>query len=211
MKAKPILRKGSVRLIIFLIVITLGMLWVGGQGLYTALMNRKPTVMSYDDYLKNKPKVYWLQLTNCFLSLPDASCVTRMRVITEVYAPVHSLNEPAGARILVLVATKAPEVLSLARELDNLTSKKEAEQFMEKNRDRLFPKKDVQGLVRFGLDLKSEEHSQLAALDKDLAPDFIIVDDGKKPEFATSLGLFLAGLAIPLVMLKIFRHNSEEE
>jgi hypothetical protein len=48
----------------------------------------------------------------------------------------------------------------------------------------------VEGLVRYGVDL---DDSDRAGLDDALASDFVIVDEGKKPGFAKSLGFLGVG------------------
>src|SRR5215467_2440448 len=85
---------GSVRLGLFLLVITAGMLWAGVQNLYTAFGNRHPTTMSYEDYVKTKPSATWLVLTNCEIDLTD-SCVKTYyssKTPTEIYVPVRGVN-----------------------------------------------------------------------------------------------------------------------
>jgi len=70
MKIRYSRESGSVRLVLILAIVVIGLFWAGGQGLYTYFTNRKPTAISYQDYLKNKPKKLWLMLTNCVLNLP---------------------------------------------------------------------------------------------------------------------------------------------
>src|SRR5690242_4150540 len=94
MKSKQETKSGSARLGIFLVILTAGMLWGGGQNLYTALRNRHPTTMSYEDYVKTKPSATWLVLTNCEIDLTDACVKTYYgsKTPTEIYVPVRSVN-----------------------------------------------------------------------------------------------------------------------
>jgi len=56
--------------------------------------------------------------------------------------------------------------------------------------------KDLEGLVRFGVDLDSKDRDKLAGLSENLSPDFVILSGGKKPTFLLSAGMFVGGLAL---------------
>ena len=74
----------------------------------------------------------------------------------------------------------------------------EALKFALTNIDRLFPKHDVQGLMRFGINMEDKERAKLAELNPNLDPNFIVIDDGKQPEWLLSSVLFALGLALPI-------------
>jgi hypothetical protein len=210
MKINPASSNGSVRLILFFIIIIGALFWFGGQGLYTALTNRNPTVMSYDDYVKTKPTSSWLSLTNCTLDLSDASykSIRGSKTPTELFIPIHGADE-SNEVIYVLVATKSPELLKTMAEIQALNSEKDAITWMIKNRERAFPKRDVSGLVRFGIEMDDKDRRKLANLQSNLAKDFIILDDGKEPEMIKSLGLLGVGVAAIVGGVAFLRRNRE--
>ncbi len=60
-------------------------------------------------------------------------------------------------------------------------------------RESVLQQRALQGLVRFGIDLKDKDHSKL---EKSLAPDFAILDEGREPDLTMGLALSEGGLAI---------------
>jgi hypothetical protein len=60
----------------------------------------------------------------------------------------------------------------------------------------MYPTRDVRGLVRFGIDLQEKDRNKLDSLDQNLASDFIIIDEGKKPELGVSAAMFFVGLLL---------------
>jgi hypothetical protein len=68
----------------------------------------------------------------------------------------------------------------------------------------------VEGLVRFGIDESHNEKAKLAGLRGNLAPDFILLSEGQKPNLGRSLGFLGLGLIIGTGMVLYFRANREE-
>lgn len=190
-------RSGSIRLVLFLVGITIACFWKGGQELYTALTNRRPTAISYEEYLKTKPKAAWLMLTNCALDLSRAASHTYQGAERpyELFVPVSSRALMDDEKIAVMVATKNPRLIDTVMEMKTLKSETEQETWAIKNHERLFPMDDVQGLVRFGLDMKESERRKIAELDKNIVADFIILNDGAKPSLTAGLGFCAIGAA----------------
>lgn len=208
MKQHQETESGSIRLGIFLLAVTAGMLWAGGQNLYTALRNRRPTTMSYEDYIKTKPSATWLVLTNCEIDLTD-SCVKSYygsKVPTEIYVPVRSVNAGRSNQVVhVVLATKDKEQLATLSEMQHLESKG-ALTWIIKNRKRVFCQRNVSGLVEFGVDLKDRDRDRLSALLKNADKDFIILQEGAEPSMAQGLGLTIGGvMALGLMVIYVLR------
>jgi hypothetical protein len=186
---------GSVRLGFFLIGIIVAMFWAGGQGIYSAISNRNPTVMSYADYVKSKPNSTWLSLTNCVLDLSDSAyrTVGVTKKPLELYVPLHAKGS-SNDTVQVVLATRSPELIKTIMEMETLGSRAAAEEWEAKNHDRLFPKRDVSGLIRYGIDLKSYERTKLMGIQANLAKDFIILNEGQKPDLGKSLAFLATGV-----------------
>jgi len=197
----------------FFVVIVVAFFWMGGQGLYTALLNRKPTVMSYDEYLRARPKATWLMLTNCRLALSDAAfkSYAGSKQPTELYMPVKSQESRTNREVFVLLATRDPDLMATFAEMQNLKSETEEREWVLKNKERVFPRRDVQGLVRFGIDLNDKDRRRLANLQSHLASDFIILDDGKRPELGKSLGFLVAGMVLLIAIVAWARKQREPD
>jgi len=201
-----------VRLVLFLGVIMIGCFWKGGQDLCTALMNTKPTVMSYDDYVQKRPKADWLKLTHCRLILPDAAFKSYggSRIPTELFIPVEGLDSDKGSKTVVILATRNPEFIATCREMMNLKSESEGMVWALKNHERVFPQRDISGLVRFGIELKDKERAQLAKLQANTVQDFIILDDGSKPSLASGLGFSGAGFMMLVGGIAFLRRSRDD-
>ena len=81
--------------------------------------------------------------------------------------------------------------------------------FVAQHAKQLVVKRDVAGLVRFGVEEHNSEHSKLAGLRGNLAPDFIILNEGETPQLGTSVGLLLLGFLIVGGLVFMFKANQE--
>lgn len=203
---------GSIRLGLILIGITVAMLWSGGQSLYTAAMNRRPTTMSYDDYVKTKPKATWLMLTNCSVRLTEACFKSYYggKNATELYVPVRSMRpEGRKEKVQIVLATKDPNALATFSEMQNLKTEDAATLWALKNRNRIVMQRNVGGLVQFGINLKDSERQKLANLLQNASDDFIILEEGAQPSLTEGLGLSTGGLMLAGCMVLYVRRNRE--
>src|SRR6185503_14105674 len=126
----------------------------------------------------------------------------------EAYIPVYSPGQDETARCYAVMATKDSRLLALLEEMRETTTDVQAEQFIAKHADQLQVRRNVEGLVRFG----AEEHGEkgkLAGLRGNLAPDFIILSEGEKPDLGKSLGLVVLGVLIGGGMFFYFRAGRE--
>jgi hypothetical protein len=60
----------------------------------------------------------------------------------------------------------------------------------------LYISKDIEGLVRFGLEFKSSDKFALQRENPNLAKDFIVIDEGMRPDYAVTALLFICGVAL---------------
>lgn len=191
------------KITLFRILITVGLLWGGGQGLYTALFNLEPQTVTFGDYLKTKPDAKWLHITGGALDITGMSYSGSKltKSIKEIYIPLVDAKAPAeSAPVQVLVASKDPELLDLARQLRDAPNQMAMLKILAEKRD-LFGERPITGLVRFGIDLTDKEVKKLRELSPELTPDFVIITDGEKPSFGLSLFLSAGGLLMLFFML----------
>ena len=174
------------------------LMWMGGQGLYTSAKNRAPMELACEHDDDVKPNKEWLRLTGCDLNLMESSYMEENGKAVELFIPARGPGEDEGDPIYVLVATDDKELLALTNEMMNFETERELMSYFARNRSKLHFKRDVQGLVRYGVDLDDSDRAELAGLDAALASDFVIVDDGKDPGFAKSLGFLGGGIVLLL-------------
>jgi hypothetical protein len=180
------------------------LLWSGGQGAYTAITNWNPTRMSCQDYLRQRPDAEWLQLERCAVNLIEGSYFERNGKIEELFMPLRAAEEQEsdkGQKVQMLLASKDPELLRLAQQLKDIKDQGEFLRLAVEKRDQIYAQRSVEGLVRFGVDLDKDDREKLANLDKELAPDFLILDEGKRPSFGTSLAMVGGGLVVGVLLL----------
>jgi hypothetical protein len=174
-------------------ILPLVFLWGGGQGIYTVLTNRKPLVMTFAEYAEKRPDVKWVELKDTQLDLTDATFSGLLGSVSEVYIPLHPKDAPSGSKIPALLLTRDAEVLDLVREMKALPDEKTTLEFFIKNRERLFPVRDVRGLLQFGIESSDKKRRKVAALNDNLTADFVVVEEGKRPEVGSSLFFVVAG------------------
>jgi hypothetical protein len=211
-------QRGSFRLIILLVVGMGASFWVGGQGVYTALRNRQPVQLNYSDLAKGKPTAHWLVLTNCELQVAGSAYLIRKSKydatgqgrITEAYIPIYAPGQDESATCYAVMATKDERMLALLEEMRQANDETQAAQFLQRHAKELQVRRDVEGLVRFGIDESHNEKAKLAGLRGNLAPDFILLSEGQKPNLGRSLGFLGLGLIIGTGMVLYFRANREE-
>lgn len=194
----------------FLVIGVIALLWGGGQGVYTGLTNTKQTEIALADYVKQKPSATWLKLKDCQVSTIDAAYTSKWGTISEVYIPLHVPGAPRDEKVHVLLATKDAATIKMIEQMSKLTSDQDLLKFALENREKLLSKRDVGGIVRFGIDLKDKDRRKLANLDKNLTPDFVIISEGEKPEIFVSIFMLALGLVLGFVLISSAASSKSE-
>ena len=199
-------------MLVFACVIIL-LFGMGAQGIYTAAKNRKPVVMSWEDFSRLKPKAAWLAITNCTIDLSSAAYQTlryqNVEVPSELFIPVRSASEKEPVKDTILLATRDPELMKTVREMESQPSREELKEWIARNTDRVFMRRDVKGLVQFGVELDGGEKRKLAKLQNNLAPDFIILEEGKRPQITQSIGYLALGAVFVVISVVVVKRGRE--
>ncbi len=189
-------------------LIAIALLVMGVQATYTALKNREPLSISVSEYIAKKPSVEWVSFTNASLNLLESAHVNERGGIVEVFIPVREGNEPLGSPVQVLLSTKKPEVLAALADLNaSSRSDQAAQAAMKRLAAQVFVKRDVSGLIRFGMDEDSKTRSKLERLKMNLAKDFVILNDGEEPSLLNGVLILAAGL---LLIFALLRHAASQ-
>ena len=114
------------RLGCWLPILAIGLVAAGAQGLYVGLTNRTPTVMTYQEFLLNKPSSGWMEISDARLDLLSAIHESNRftGTIKKVYIPVgpSTLGERGGdGKIHLLLVTKDEAILKTMKDLETAT------------------------------------------------------------------------------------------
>ena len=196
---------GFIRFGLIRLIIPIALLIGGGQGLYTALTNRQPYSATFAEYIRTKPDNKWVELKETQLDMLGSISMGIAGAVSEVYIPMRVPGEANDAKIQALLLTKDPAVIETFKQLKALSNPKDMADYVEKNREQLFPKRTVSGLTKFGIDSDSKKRDKIAKLDPRLSGEFAVIEEGKTPELA--LSIVLLGLAVPAAWLCWFRRS----
>lgn len=194
---------GSISLGCLGYLIVIALLWGGCQGVYTALKNRKPLELTVAEYIAKKPSAEWVKLKDARLNLLEAAHKERLGKISEIFIPIRPKDEEKDAKVHILLSTKDNAIVNALEDLNKSGgTMKEAVNAASRHADKLFMQKDVSGLIRFGIDSDSKTTKKLAALDMNLAEDFVILNDGAAPSLFGSISMLAIGMLVGLFILR---------
>lgn len=180
-------------------ILGLGLLWQGGHGLYTAITNRNPTTLSYAEFRQTRPKVNWLYLTNCQLDLVHSYFIGRVgggvNEARDFFIPLLD-PDSENLKTCVLLKTHDDEFVGMIQRLTAISEGEAAQAWVRTNLDRIFPRRNVHGLVRSPLDLESNERSKLAPLLNNVAEDYVILESDAQPSALAGLATGISGFGI---------------
>lgn len=192
------------------------LLYAGLHGLYTAVKNPTPTEITYDEYAEEKPSAEWLKLTECMLDVPDYAYAETGGAIKEMYIPLRSPSDQDNeGKILVLLLTSDEEWLTIGNEMKELPEGDEGAMlaYMIKNAAKMYPTRDVQGVLQFGINSDSDDRKQLAGLFDNMDPDFVVLEHNAEPSLGASVFMTALGLVLILGVIGIgiaTRSNEDE-
>jgi len=186
-------------------LLAIALLWAGGQGVYEGVTNRAPQTISCAEANKTPPSATWLHLTGCRVSVIEAAYSTTRsgdEPSGDIYLPLSSAGEDESKTVRFVLATRDPAVLSLIKEMSALDAKNEGAffSFLGKNAKRMIYDKDVTGMVQSGINRKDKVQEKLRELNKDLAADFVVIEEGREPGLVWPAVLLTGGIALFLFL-----------
>jgi len=194
----------------FLIMVTIALLCKGGQGTYTALTNLTPKKYSVESYIQQRPPEKWLRLTDGELNMLDVSYMSFLGAgpTRDIYVPLRPIGYQDGEPDHILVQTRDPALFNVAVELNNAQSDAEIARLAALHGNPRLLHKEIQGLIREGMDLKASDAEKLRKANPNLAGDFIILEEGASPEPGGSIVFFAGGVLLAVWLAKsLFRRK----
>ena len=189
----------SLRLALIALGATIAMLVFGGVEISESLRFRSPRVLTYEQFVKQMPQEGWYRITGG--RLEAVNCVwqesSKTHTIDKVFVPLSSSNVKSGdpnAPTLVMVEETDPAILQTAQEVKDLNGEAATVDFIKKNHDRAFIRRDVEGMVKAGINSDTDTREKMAKLDNtSLASNWIMLKEGAHPSLVLGLGLFMGG------------------
>jgi hypothetical protein len=164
----------------------------------------QPVTLSYEEFIARHPRDGWFHITGAATNMNEAAWEENIGTgkVTRVFLPLHSLRNPSGGKIQVLVESKDPSILDSVEQRKN--QKIPASPFNGMG----FPPMlsgfagnapNLEGTV--GVSMQSTVMANRfkeanVRLQGGLAPDYIYFLSGSSPSMGKAAGLSLFGLAL---------------
>lgn len=204
LKSTPLPQSGFVKLGCLGLLVMGALIWNGGQAIYTALKNREPLVMSFQDYYGQRPSAEWIQLTEAQLNFVNSAYVASKvsDQVKEIYVAVEAVGARGSKPAYILLHSKDPELIA---RVQDVTKRAESQgtsgQVTSELIDELFPAYDVNGLVQYGIKDSDKARKKLAKLDLDLEKEYIIIEHGASPSLTGGILSLCGGLILGYFLL----------
>lgn len=185
-------------------LIGIALLIGGSQALYIAVTNRSPLKMSCADYLTKMPEGKWLQLSNCqvFRGETISKSFLGKGPISEVYIPVRPVDAESSGKIKLLLYSRDKDDLAIAQQMrDAGDDVKKLTEFMIKSAGKLVETREIEGTLKFGIDMSDKDRQKLTNAEIRLDPGFVVLQAGERPNLAKSCLLVGGGILLSLFAL----------
>lgn len=185
---------------------------VGGCGVATGFRLRSPVTLSCEAFYAKPPASEHVRLTDCRTRFFDASCRESAGAIQEVFAPVVPLREGETVDIRLVLATRNADARALIAEMranEKQGDKMAGLAFLSKNAARMVVSRDLQGMLRRKIDRNDPTLRALKEIESNLAEDFAILDEGRRPGLLIPFVVVAAGLLLwalaALLLLRLWK------
>lgn len=193
-----------------LLLLSVVLLGIGGYGLWLTTKTSQPALLTLDEYVKDRPAARWVRLTSCKLNLLEASYTQNTNgSIKDLYVPVYSNNDPNPTKIDVLLHVNDADTVKLLDAMHDLKDEAEILNYLALYRERIFPHRDVEGVIRFAGEFPEEQRAVLKKMAADLAPNFVVLNENELPERGPAGSFLIGGVLLALIALLLLRSRSK--
>lgn len=168
-----------------LVLVGLGLLAFGGEGLYYAYSNPQQVTMRCAEYAQSRPSALWLRLTDCEADYLGAGYRESGGQIAELFFPVRPAGRPRTDPAALVAATSDAQVLAIAQATVGEGRQPNQEQFivmMLKIVTALGASREIEGWGRAGIVKAFDTRRSLASLSSPIEPDAIVLDLHARPD-----------------------------
>lgn len=199
------------KLTIALLLASIPLLVLGGEGVYHAALSRQPYALTCEQLVAQPPRTSWLEISGCQLG-EDVRYQETGGEITELAFPVRQPGQPHSEPAVMLAVTRDPEVLAIAQEAIGNGQQPDEEArtvMMLRVLTALDAATEIDGFARRGLLQTVRTHRTLASAHVPLVPGGMVLDLNERPSFV--LPAVLAGTGVVLLLLVMARLLQPEE
>ena len=180
------------------------LLTIGSEGLYHALRNRQPSVMTCEQFVRERPKAAWLKLTNCEVDYIGAGFRESKGRISELLFPIRPAGQPRNVPAVVIVATRDAGALSIAQGTIGDGQQPDQEAFLVMMLSivtSLKASSEVDGYARVGIVEALNARRVVSGLAGPVDPSPVVIDLRGRPSIAVPAVEIAAGALAVLVFV----------
>ena len=191
-----------------LLLLSLPLLALGGDGLYRSVKSRQQVTVSCEQFMRERPATAWLRVTGCELDYDSAVYRESSGQISALYFPVRPPRQIRTAPAVLIVSTQDPEILAMAQGTIGGGKQPDQETFivmMLRIVTALKASREVEGYARTGF-MRTLSRQSLAGLNTALDPNYVVLDLHARPDFVRP-GLMAGGGALLLGLALLLRRR----
>ena len=189
------------RLKLALVIITGCLLVFGCIEISESLRFRSPRTVTFAQFEKEMPQEGWFHIKDAQLFVLESAFEEdkSSHNMTKAFVPVGSatdLTSDSKKQTFLLMESRDPAILDTVRDAQQITDQKSAAQYVTAHRQTAYPVRDVEGMIKTGLHSDSKTHAELSKLDNALAPNYVILQEGKHPSLGLGIGMLMGGILL---------------
>ena len=185
-----------------LLLVGVPLLTIGSEGLYHAIRNREPRVMTCEQFVRERPKAAWLKLTNCDVDYIGAGYLESNGRISELLFPIRPAGQPRNVPAVAVVTTKDGGALGIAQRTIGNGQQPNQEAFLVMMLSivtSLKASREMDGYARVGIIERLNARRVVSGLDGPLDPSPVVIDLRGRPSIVVP-GIEIAAGALAVLI-----------
>lgn len=190
-------------MMVVIVALGAGMVYLGVVEFSVLTRFPKPVSLSYEDFVARHPREGWYQISGAATNLNEAAWEENIGSgkVTRVFLPLHSLRNPLGGQIKVLLETKDPSILEFVEQKKQHASPGPGMGFSPFQAGFGGAAPSLEGTVSTSLQapvMASRFKQAHVTLPGGLAPDYIYFNSGNSPSLGKAA--VLSGFGMVLIV-----------
>ena len=182
-----------------LVLASVPLLALGGEGLYYATRTRQQVAVTCDQFVRQRPRASWVRINGCAVDYVAPALREDRGRIVELYFAVRAPSQSRLAEVALVAATSDPQVLDIAQNAIAGGSQADQDAFlvaMLRIVSVLQISRDVEGTIREGFLQRLQTQRMLSSFGTPLADDYAVLDLHARPSLVVPAIESAAGLLL---------------